>query len=69
LREQIGERSQVLDYRNAALNAFISVGGKRYKGKPQADAAKYHYRSQARLVRVVSRLGLKRRGDQATYGD
>jgi hypothetical protein len=45
LREQTGERSQVLDHRNAALNAFVSVGGKRYKGKPQADAAKDHYRS------------------------
>jgi hypothetical protein len=42
LRKQTGERSQVLDYRNAALNAFVSVSGKRYKGKPQADVAKYH---------------------------
>jgi hypothetical protein len=45
----------------AVLNAFASSRGKRHKGKPQADAAKYHNSSQARSVRVVARLGLKRR--------
>jgi hypothetical protein len=70
LREQSGEGSQVLDcdfHRNrfgqafAALNAFASSRMKRDKGKPQADAAKYHNSSQARSIRVVARLGLKRR--------
>jgi hypothetical protein len=64
LREQTGERSQVLDYRNAVLNAF-ATSGKRHKGKPQADAAKYHYPSQARSVRMGLRLGLKRRESRA----
>jgi hypothetical protein len=46
-----------LDYRNAVLNAFVSVGGKRHKGKPQADAAKY----QLSLPGEISARGFKAR--------
>jgi hypothetical protein len=52
---QTGERSQVLDYRNAVLKTFVSVGGKRHKGKRQADAPKY----QLSLPGEISARGLK----------
>jgi hypothetical protein len=73
LREESSEDSQVLScdfHRNhfspafAMLNAFTSGSRQRHKGKAQANAAKYQFRSQAKSVRVVSRLGVKRKGSR-----